>query len=792
MKVSMKWLNDYVNISDIAPHDFGEDMTMSGSKVESVTSSGDEIKKVVVGKILSREHHPDADKLQICQVDVGEETIQIVTGATNINDGDLVPVALHKSTLPGGVKITRGKLRGVMSNGMMCSHEELGMELGDYAGACEDGILIIKEDVKPGTDIKDVLNLNETVVEFEITSNRADCFSVIGLAREAAVTYGRPLTVKKPEVHPVGGNAADMISIDVQDTELCPRYAARIVKNVKIAPSPEWMVERLKSAGVRSINNVVDITNFVMLEYGQPMHAFDLNYLEGGKIIVRRAEDSEEIVTLDGEKRILNNSMLVIADGKKPVAVAGVMGGENSEITDDTKTILFECANFNGSSVRMTAKKLGLRTEASSRYEKGLDPNMIEDAVNRACELMEMLGAGEVVSGIVDVNNSKTEPRKIPFIPENINKFLGTDIDRDFMVKTLESLDFVVDGDICIPPSYRGDIIGTADVAEEVARIYGYDKIPMTLLSGESVIGGKTFSQKTEDRIKDILVGAGGYEIMTYSFTSAKTFDMLSLPQDSEMRNVIKILNPLGEETSVMRTTTIGSMLETLSRNYNNRNTAAKLFEIGSVYIPTEEGKLPNEDKKVTIGIYGDVDFYDLKGMTEELFDGLCVRKVKYTADKTNVMFHPGRCADVYIGGAKAGVMGEIHPLVCANYDIPVKVYIAEIDLNTILENIDTEKKYKGLPKFPAVSRDLAIVVGRDVPAGDIEELIRKGCGSILEELKLFDVYTGDKIAADKKSVAYALTLRSESGTLKDDEISAVMNKTIKLIEEKLGGTLRS
>lgn len=792
MKVSMKWLNDYVNLSDIVPHDFGEDMSMSGSKVESVASSGDEIKNVVVGKILSREPHPDADKLQICQVNVGTETTQIVTGAKNINDGDLIPVALHKSTLPGGVKITRGKLRGVMSNGMMCSHEELGMELEDYAGACEDGILIIKEDVLPGTDIKDVLPLNETIVEFEITSNRADCFSVIGLAREAAVTYGRELHVKKPEVHPKGGNAADMISIDVRDTKLCPRYAARIVKNVKIEPSPAWMVERLKSAGIRSINNVVDITNFVMLEYGQPMHAFDLNYLEDGKIIVRRAADNEEIITLDGEKRVLNNSMLVIADGKKPVAVAGVMGGENSEITDDTKTILFECANFNGSSVRMTAKKLGLRTEASSRYEKGLDPLMIEDAVNRACELMEMLGAGEVVDGIVDINNAKAEPRKIPFVPENINKFLGTDIDTEFMIKTLKSLDFEIDKDICIPPSYRGDIIGFADVAEEIARIYGYDKIPMTLLSGESVIGGKTFSQKTEDNIKDILVGVGGYEIMTYSFTSAKTFDMLNLPETSELRNAIKILNPLGEETSIMRTTTIGSMIETLARNYNNRNISAKLFEIGNVYIPNPEAKLPNENKKITIGLYGNVDFYDLKGITEELLDGLCVRKVKYIADKTNVMFHPGRCADIFIGGKKAGIMGEIHPLVSANYEIPVNVYIAEIDLDTVIKNIDTERKYKGLPKFPAVSRDLAIVVGKNIAAGDIEELIRKGCGNILEELKLFDVYTGDKIAADKKSVAYAITLRSDYGTLRDDEITAVINKTLKLIETKLGGTLRA
>ncbi len=791
MKVSMTWINDYVNIKDISPKDYAAGMTMSGSMVEGIENSGEEISNVVAGKILSTEKHPDADKLQVCQVDVGSEVTQIVTGAQNIKAGDTVPVALHKSTLPGGIKITKGKLRGVVSNGMMCSHEELGMDLCDYSGACEDGILIIQEEVKPGTDIKEVLGLDENIVEFEITSNRADCFSVIGLARESAVTFGRELNLSVPKKTGNDEDVNTFASVEVLDTELCPRYAARMVKNVKIAPSPKWMVDRLKSAGVRSINNVVDITNFVMLEYGQPMHAFDISYLEDSKIIVRRAADGEKITTLDGEERTLDSSMLVIADSKKPVAVAGVMGGENSEINDNTTTILFECANFNGASVRLTAKKLGLRTEASSRYEKGLDPNMINEAADRACELMEMLGAGEVVGGIIDVSNFENTERKIPFNPDKINAFLGTDISAGFMADTLSKLDFKVEGDICVPPTYRADIEAVADVAEEVARIYGYDKIPSTLLRGETTVGGKNAVQLTEDLINEVLVGAGGYEIMTYSFINPKTYDMLCLPADDARRNCVKILNPLGEENSVMRTTSVGSMMEILANNYNYRNTSAKLYEIASVYTPQTPDTLPIESNMITIGMYGDTDFYDIKGMVEEMFAALDVKNVKYVPEKNNPTFHPGRTASIVIGGKKAGVVGEIHPTVCNNYSLPVKAYVAEIDFNTVFENIDTKKSYVPLPKFPAVTRDIAILIDDSVPVADIEDVIRSCGGKILEELKLFDVYKGNQIPENKKSVAYALTLRSSERTLTDDEMKDVMNKILKNLSEKLGAELR-
>ncbi len=791
MKVSMKWINDYVDIKDISPKDYAAGMTMSGSMVEGIENTGEEISNVVVGKILSTEKHPDADKLQVCQVDVGSETTQIVTGAQNIKAGDLVPVALHKSTLPGGIKIAKGKLRGVVSNGMMCSHAELGMDIADYAGACEDGILIIQEDIKPGTDIKEALGLDENIVEFEITSNRADCFSVIGLARETAVTFGKELKINVPKATGNSENAASFASVEVADGDLCPRYAARIVKNVKIGPSPKWMVERLKSAGVRSINNVVDITNFVMLEYGQPMHAFDLSYLEDSKIIVRRADGGEKITTLDGEERTLDTDMLIIADGKKPVAVAGVMGGENSEIKDDTAAILFECANFNGASVRITAKKLGLRTEASSRYEKGLDPNIIDGAVNRACELMEMLGAGEVVGGIIDVSNVKSAERKIPFNPDKINAFLGTDIPAEFMVDTLKKLDFKVEDDICVPPTYRGDIEAFADVAEEVARIYGYDKIPSTLLKGETTVGGKDSVQKTEDLINEILVGMGGYEIMTYSFVNPKTFNMLCLPADDPRRNCVKILNPLGEENSIMRTTSIGSMMDILVNNYNYRNTSVRLYEIASIYTPTTPDKLPTETNIITIGAYGDTDFYGIKGMVEELFTALDVKNVKYVAETDNPTFHPGRTASIIINGKKAGVVGEIHPTVCENYSLPVKAYIAEIDFNTVFDNIDTKKSYTPLPKFPAVTRDIAVLVDNSVPVADLEDIIRKCGGKVLESLTLFDVYKGDKLPENKKSVAYSLALRSNERTLADEEIKELMNKILTALEEKTGAILR-
>lgn len=792
MKTSMTFLNDYVDMNGISAKEYADKMTMSGSKVESIENGGEEIKKVVAGKIISTEKHPDADKLQICQVDIGSETIQIVTGAKNIKAGDTVPVALHKSTLPGGVKITRGKLRGVMSNGMMCSHEELGLSLADYSGACEDGILIIQENVVPGTDIKEVLNLDENIIEFEITSNRADCFSVLGLARETAVTFGRSFNYKKPQVKASGGgNCSDMIDISITAPDLCPRYCARIVKNIKIAPSPKWLCDRLKSCGVRPINNIVDITNFVMLEYGQPMHAFDLEYLKEQKITVRRAAENEEITTLDGVARKLDSSMLVIADGKRPVAVAGVMGGENSEITENTKTILFESATFNGASVRLTAKKLGLRTEASSRYEKGLDANLTVVAVNRACELIEMLGAGDVIEGVADVCLSLPERRKIEFCPQKINKFLGCDIPKQFMTDILKSLDFIVDDSCCLPPTYRADVEGMADVAEEIARFYGYDKIPSTPLRGEATPGGKTEKQLAENKIRDILTGSGAYEISTYSFISPKEFDRISLAKNDEKRNVVKIQNPLGEETSVMRTTAAPSMLETLATNYNYRNADVKLFELGTIYIPQENKDLPLEKNVVCIGMYGNCDFYDLKGIIENLTYCFNISDVKYTPEKNNPTYHPGRCAKLMINGCDAGYLGEINPSVSGNYSVPTRTYLAEIDFNTLFENRNTEKTYRPLPKFPAVTRDIAVIADDSVMVAEISDIIKSTAGSILENVQLFDVYKGGQIPKNKKSVAFALTLRSAERTLTDDEIASVMTEIINNLASQLGVSLR-
>lgn len=791
MKASVKWLCDYVDIADVELRELAEAMTMSGSKVEEITEQGAEINKVVAGRILKKEHHPDADKLWVCQVDVGEETTQIVTGAQNIEEGMLVPVALHKSTLPGGVKITKGKLRGQVSNGMMCSHEELGIELSDYAGACEDGILVIKEDVPTGTDIKEVLSLNEKIVEFEITSNRADCFGVIGLAREAAVTFGKPLNVKKPEVK--GGAAADGLTakVTVENTDLCPRYAFRVVKNIKIEESPSWIKERLKSAGVRPINNIVDITNFVMLEYGQPMHAFDLSYIKGNEIIVRNAKEGETITTLDGNEHTLDTSMLVIADAEKPVAVAGVMGGENSEIKEDTKTLLFESANFDGASVRITAKKLGMRTEASGRYEKGLDPNVVGVALDRACELIEMLGAGEVTDVMQDVYSKERVMNEIPFDADKINAFLGTDIEEKEMVRILTELECKVENGKVVPPTFRADLEGFADIAEEVLRFHGYDKMPMTLLRGDTTAGGRTLRQALSLKAKNILVGAGAYEILTYSFTSPKSLDMLKIPEDSDLRNVIKITNPLGEENSIMRRTTVGSMLEILANNYNNRNEQAKLFEIGKIFNPVEGESLADEPEKLTIGMYGGVDYFDLKGIVEVLADAIGIKDIKFAAETENPTFHPGRTAKVIIGGKDAGIMGEIHPDVLKNYEIPVKAYVAEIDLDAIIENADTEKSFIPMPKFPAVTRDIAMLVSDDVQVADIEDVIRGAAGKMLEELKLFDVYKGSQIAADKKSVAYSLTLRSAEKTLGEDEVNQIMNKVLKALSDKIGAELR-
>ncbi len=788
MKLPISWINDYTDISDISAAEFAHGMTMSGSKVEGVENAGGDIKHVVVGKLLSVVKHPNADSLVICSVDVGQDApVQIVTGAKNVKEGDYVPVALHGAKLPGGVSIKKGKLRGEVSNGMLCSFQELGMSQEDVPYADANGILILQEAIKPGTDIKQVFPLDEAVVEFEITSNRPDCFSVIGLAREAAVTFGRPFCVKEPNVKGGAGDVHDFAKVTVQDGKLCPRYAARVVKNVKIAPSPKWLRDRLIHSGIRSINNIVDITNYVLLEYGQPMHAFNLADIAGSEIIVRHAGDGESIRTLDGQMRELDSSMLVICDAEKPVAVAGVMGGENSEITNDSAAILFESANFNGVSVRKTAQKLGLRTESSSRYEKGLDPNNVIAAVNRACELVELLGAGEVADGIIDVDNSGKQPRKIALRPDKINAFLGTDIPREFMVKTLTDLGFVIEGDWITVPTFRPDVIGEADIAEEIVRIYGYNKIRSTLLRGETTHGIKTKKQRVEDQIHALLTAQGLYETETFSFTSPQ---MLSKLGGGYEKDLVAISNPLGEETSVMRTTLLASMLETLSLNQNRRNAAVKAYEVANVYLPRTGEKLPDEHQRVALGMYGGCDFYTIKGIIENLLDGLRIANVSFVPETSCKTFHPGRCARVLAGDTVLGIFGEVHPSVAAQFDMGERTYIGELDFPAICKQYRDEITFQPLPKFPAVTRDLAVLVDSTVLVGELEAAIRSCAGGILENIRLFDVYTGAQVPEGKKSVAYSIVYRAADRTLTDEEINRIMDKTISALQKR-GAQLR-
>lgn len=794
MNLSMRWLNDYVDIK-MEPREFSEAMTMSGSKVEGYRNEGDEIQKVVVGKILSVEKHPNADKLVVCSVDVGQsEPIQIVTGASNVFAGALVPVALDGSLLPGGKKIKKGKLRGVASNGMMCSLGELGLSVNDFPYAIEDGIFIIEEDCKPGQDIREVTGLNDTVVEFEITPNRPDCLSVIGLAREAAVTFDKKLTLPDSEVKGSGGSTKDFVDAKVHEPKLCTRYMARAVRNVKIGPSPLWMRQRLRSAGVRPINNIVDITNFVMLEYGQPMHAFDYRQIKGGIINVRLAKDGETITTLDGVERKLDDKMLVIADSDKPVAVAGVMGGEFSGIMDDTNTIVFESAMFDPTSVRLTAKRLGMRTEASSRYEKGLDAQNTLNALNRACRLVEILGIGEVCDDYIDINNSNYTPTTVKLEPDWINRFLGTNIDRQFMVDTLRKLDFKVDGDIITVPSYRADVEQKADIAEEVARFYGYNEIPTTMLSGAGTRGGLTPAQKFEKNVTQNLLALGYTEIATYSFISPKYYDKIRMPADSPLRNSVKIINPLGEDTSIMRTTTLPSMLETLSRNYSNRNLAARFYELGTVYIPHGKGELPDEKVKITLGAYGDSeDFYAIKGDVEELLEKLGVDPeiCEYQPCSDAPAFHPGRCAKIIVGGEEIGIIGEIHPEVQANYEIDTRVYTAVIDEASLMNNAAKDKTYRPLPKFPSTARDIAVLCDEDIPVMKLEKAMKSAAGKVIEKIELFDVYRGKQIPEGKKSVAFSIVMRAADRTLKDEEADSAVKKVINALE-KLGATLRS
>lgn len=795
MKVPLNWLKDYVDIN-VSTKDLADALTMSGSKVEAVEELGQDITNVVVGKIISLEQHPDADRLKVSKVDVGNEVLQIVTGAQNINVGDYIPVALPGSNLPGGIKIKKTKLRGVESNGMMCSIQELNLTKDDFPEADEDGIFILEKGLPLGKDIKDVLNLNDTVIEFEITSNRPDCLSMEGIAREAAVTLKSRF--KKPEikVEERADDACTYASVEIQDADLCPRYAARIVKDVKVGPSPRWLRERLRAAGVRPINNIVDITNYVMLELGQPMHAFDLEKLQENKIIVRKAKEGEVIRTLDDQDRKLDPSMLVIADGKRPVAVAGVMGGANSEVTEETRTILFESANFEGTSVRLTAKKLGLRTEASARFEKGLDVENVVRAIDRAAQLVEEIGAGVVCKGVIDCCVKKQEQRVVKFRPERINSLLGTSIDKSYMVEVLRALEFEVDENSMTVkvPSFRPDVEREADLAEEVARFYGYNKIEATLLSGKVIsVGRKTFKQKIEDMIKSTMTACGFYETYTYSFTSPKVFDRIRLPKDHKLRKAVVISNPLGEDYSIMRTTTIPDMLGVISTNYNRRIEEVKLFELSYVYIPNELSveKLPEEKKVLTLGMYGEVDFYDLKGAVEELLDKLGINDYEFEPDKNNSTFHPGRTAELIIGGRTAGVIGEIHPEVVQEFECPKRTYLGVIEVEHLISNATLTAGYKPLPKFPAVTRDIALLVSDDILVKQIENLIREKSGEILESIELFDVYKGKQVPEGMKSVAYSITFRAEDRTLKDKEVNKVMNNIVESLKDKLNAQLR-
>lgn len=787
MKVPYKWLCEYVdldkNIKEVA-----DALTLSGSKVEEVYEAGKEIEKVVTGKIIKTEKHPDADKLTICKVDVKDEVLQIVTGATNIKEGDIVPVALHGSSLPGGVKIKKGKLRGVESNGMLCSEVELG--IADENSV--HGIMILPENTPIGEDIKKVLGLEGGVIEFEITSNRADCFSVYGIAREAAATFNKNLKEIETTFKETKDDIKDYINVEIR-SNLCRRYAAKMIKNVKIKPSPEWMQERLKQCDIRPINNIVDITNYVMLELGQPMHAFDYRYIKGKKIIVRTAQDNEKFVTLDGVERNLDSSMLVIADGERPVAIAGVMGGENSEIKEDTTTVIFEFANFDGTNVRLTSKKIGLRTDASSRFEKDIDPNLIDIAIKRACHLVELLGAGEVVNGTIDIYENAVKPHVVEVDPKWINNFLGIEICKEDMKRILESLKMRVTGDEIFKievPTFRQDVKIKEDVAEEIIRIYGYDKIPNKKIKGETVEAVLTLEQTLTRKVKNLMVGCGLYEAMTYSFVSPKVFNYINLPEDHELRNAVKILNPLGEDFSIMKTTGIPSMLEALSRNYKRDNKEVKLFEISRVYIPTQN-ILPDEHDKLIIGMYGNVDFFDLKGIIENLLDMLGIDKAEFEREKENNIFHPGRTARLVVRKKNAGILGEIHIDVAENYGIEERVYVAEVDLKILYDAAKSEKYYKPLPKFPSITRDIAMLVDEETTVGEIEKVIKKEGKELIESVKLFDVYKGKQIPEGLKSVAYSIIFRAEDRTLKDEEVNKVYDSIINSLKEKFNAHLR-
>lgn len=793
MNLSKRWLHDYVNL-DVSDQQFADDMTLSGSKVESFETEGADIKNVIVGKVVSLVKHPDSDHLWICQIDVGaKDNIQIVTGAQNLKVNDVVPVAMDDSFVSGGHHIKKGKLRGVESNGMLCSLGELGLTIHDFPYAIEDGIFVLGDDCDKtlGKDIHEAIGLDDVITEFEITSNRADCLSITGLAREAAATFDSKLVIPEPAVKKTHGDVNDFLSVEIKEPSLCYRYAGAVVENVRVKPSPRWMRERLRACGVRPINNIVDITNFVMLEYGQPMHAFDLRYLDGHKVIVRKALDGEKITTLDGVERALKPEMLVIADENKPVAVAGVMGGEYSGIMDDTTTIVFESAMFNGVSVRRTAKALGMRTEASARYEKELDATGCLRSLKRALQLVEELDAGDIVGGVVDCDHSDKTPVTLPFEPEWVNNFIGIDVSAEEQKKILEKIDFKVENGVITAPSFRNDIEHQADISEEIARFYGYDKIPDRALSGVAD-GRYTDRQKLEKLVTDVMLSEGLSEVCTYTFISPKQYDKLRLPADSPRRDSVKIMNPLGEDTSIMRTTAVPSMLDVLSRNYNTRNPKAAMFEIAVSFKPRGTEELPKEPKNIVMGLYGEeYDYFTLNGVIEELLSKTGITDYDIERVTDDPILHPGRAARITVGGKTLALLGEVHPETAKNFSIGTRCYIAEVSMDVLFENRGAEKVYTPLPKFPAVTRDLAFVCDKSVPVVSLEKEIQSAVGKTLENITLFDVYEGNQIESGKKSVAFSLKLRSKDKTLTDDDADSAMKKAIKAIE-KLGATLRS
>ena len=797
MNTPLSWIKTYVPELDCSSQEYTDAMTLSGTKVEGYKELDADLDKIVVGQIERIEKHPDADKLVVCQVNVGTETVQIVTGASNVEEGQKIPVVLDGgrvagghdgSRTPGGIKIKKGKLRGVPSAGMMCSIEELGSDREMYPDAPEDGIYILKEDSVVGSDAVELLGLHDTVFEYEITSNRVDCFSVLGIAREAAATFRKPFLPPIVEVKANGEDVNDYISVQVEDKDLCKRYCARVVKNVKIEPSPEWMQRRLAACGIRPINNLVDITNYVMEEYGQPMHAFDLATLAGRKIVVKRASEGDTFVTLDGQERKLDQNILMINDAEKPVGIAGIMGGENSKITDDVKDMVFEAACFDGTNIRLSAKRLGLRTDASGKFEKGLDPNNALEAINRACQLIEMLGAGEVVGGVVDIYDEVRQPKRISFEPEKMNRLLGTGIGSGQMLDYFKTIGLEYDesSNEVVVPTFRQDLECMADLAEEVARFYGYDNIPTSLPQGEATAGKLSYKLRIEGIAKDIAEFCGFSQGMTYSFESPKVFDKLLLPEDSSLRQTVDILNPLGEDFSIMRTTTLNGMLTSLSTNYNRRNKNVRLYELGNVYLPkaVPVTELPDERMQFTLGMYGDGDFYTMKGVVEEFLEKVGMKKiVRYDKDAGKPFLHPGRQANILYAGEVIGYLGEVHPQVLDNYNIGDRAYIAILDMPTIYDKTTFDRKYEGIAKYPAVSRDISMIMPKSLQVGDVEEVIRKKGGSLLESYQLFDIYEGAQIQMGYKSVAYSIVFRAKDHTLEEKEVSEIMDKILGALE---------